>query len=298
MRQRTVWAVLAAAAFLVAVGAWHRHTSHALERGTVLIAGGDAGGLPRADAGTEGFDAKGLQAAVEMARAQPAGGLLITRHGHLVLDSYSGGTDPEVLIDGGEFSTTLLMLAVGVAVAQGGQLAPVTISHDPRQLSALVVKASGLGYPQFLSRNLWQPLNAAPAQCSGIEIRARPVDWLRVAELLLHDGRFEGTQVVPPGWVLQLRPAADGLERPGTGIYRRPVTTGAEAFASDDIFFMRGPGATRLWVVPRLDLTILHFSGSGAGLTDETRLPNAVIRALRDRPPSTGVELRNLVPNH
>jgi hypothetical protein len=76
------------------------------------------------------------------------------------------------------------------------------------------------------------------------------------------------------------------------------VTPGSEGFASDDTFFLRGPGGTRLWLVPRLDLTILRFSSSEAGLPDETRLPNAVIRALRDRPPSTGVNLRELVPNH
>ncbi len=192
----------------------------------------------------------------------------------------------------------MLFGLAAIAVAQNGQLTPAKVGHDPSQLSALIVKTSGLAYPQFLSRNLWQPLNAAPAQCSGTGIRARPVDWLRVAELLLHDGRFEGTQVVPPGWVRRLRPAAGDVERPGAGIYSRPVTTGAEPFASGDTFFLRGPGGTRLWLVPRLDLTILRFSSSEAGLSDETRLPNAVIRALRDRPPSAGVQLRDLVPNH
>jgi hypothetical protein len=298
MSRQIAWALLAAVVVLLAAGAWHRHLSHAIERGAVVVAGGDAGGLPRADARSEGFDARALQAAVALTRTRQAGGLLVTRHGHLVVDSYSGSADSATLVDGGEFSDTLLMLAVGVAVAQDSQLTPATVSRDPSRLTALIVKASGLAYPQFLSRNLWQPLNAAPAQCSGTGIRARPADWLRVAELLLHDGRFEGTQVVPPGWVRRLRPAAGGAERPGAGLYSRPVTTGAEPFASDDTFFLRGPGGTRLWLVPRLDLTILRFSSSEAGLSDETRLPNAVIRALRDRPPSTGVQLRDLVPNH
>ena len=298
MRRPIAWALLAALAVLIAAGAWQRHTRQGIERGAVLIAGGDAGGLPRAEAGIEGFDARALQTVLETARAQQAGALLITRHGHLVVESYSNGASSDTLIDGGEFSDTLLMLAVGVAVSQNGQGVPATVGTDPNQLTAIIVKASGLGYAQFLSRNLWQPLNAAPAQCSGTRLRARPVDWLRVAELLLHDGRFEGTQVVPPGWARQLRPAAGGVERPGTGLFSRPVPAGAEPFASDDTFYMRGPGGLRLWLVPRLDLAILRVSSSGAGLADETRLPNAVIRALRDRPPSTGVELRELVPNH
>jgi hypothetical protein len=299
MRRQSAWAPLAVGvAILIAAAAWHRHAVHATEPGAVLVAGGDAGGLPRADAGPEGFDARALHAAVETSRVQQAGALLITRHGHLVVESYGGSVDADTLVEGGEFSRTLLMLAVGVAVAREGPLAPAVPSGDPAQLTALIFKASGLSYPRFLSRNVWQPLNAAPAQCSGTGVRARPVDWLRVAELLLHDGRFEGTQVVPRGWVQQLRPTAKGVEQPGTGIYIRPVTTSAEAFASDGTFFLRGPGGTRLWLVPRLDLAILQVGSSGARPTDETHLPNAVVRALRDRPPSTGVELRELVPNH
>jgi len=61
---------------------------------------------------------------------------------------------------------------------------------------------------------------------------------------------------------------------------------------------MRGSGGTRLWLAPRLDLAILRIGGSGDDRAGEARLPNALIRALRDRPPSTGVDLRDLVPNH
>jgi hypothetical protein len=95
-----------------------------------------------------------------------------------------------------------------------------------------------------------------------------------------------------------MRPSASGGDRPGTGLHGKAATPGAEPFASDDTFFMRGPSGTRLWLVPRLDLAILSYGSSAADRAGETRLPNALIRALRDRPPSTGVDLRDLVPNH
>ncbi|HLQ13431.1 MAG TPA: hypothetical protein VK130_09340 [Steroidobacteraceae bacterium] len=298
MNRRIVLALLAALALLAGAGAWHWHQARLPGRAAVTVAGGDAGGLPRAEADTEGFDAKGLQAAVELAGAQHSAGLLVTRHGHLVVERYFGEVDADSLIDGGEFSRALLTVAVGIAVAQYGQRAPLPSGDEPGARAAFITRASGLAYPQFLSRNVWQPLNAAAARCTGEQISARAVDWLRVAELLLHDGRFEGTQIVPAGWVLQMRPSVRGGDRDGTGLHGKLATSGAEPFASDDTFFMRGPGGTRLWLAPRLDLAILRIEGSGDDRTGEARLPNALIRALRDRPPSTGVDLRELVPNH
>ena len=298
MNRRIALGLLAAVALLLAAVAWRWHAVRVPEQGAMMIAGGDAGGLPRAEADAEGFDAKALQAAVELARVQQSSGLLVTRHGHLVVERYFEHADADTLVDGGEFSDALLTVAVGIAVTQYGQPAPVLSGADPGPLTAFIARTSRLAYPQFLSRNVWQPLNAAPARCRGLQISARAVDWLRVAELLLHDGRFEGTQVAPAGWVLRMRPSATSGDRPGTGLHGKAVTPGAEPFASDDAFFMRGPGGTRLWLVPRLDLAILSFGGSAADRADETRLPNALIRALRDRPPSTGVDLRNLVPNH
>jgi hypothetical protein len=103
--------------------------------------------------------------------------------------------------------------------------------------------------------------------------------------------------VVPASWVQQLR-AARGGEWSGAGIYPASAASGAEPFTSDDTYFMRGPGSTHLWLVPRLDLAILSFGGVATPMHDETRLPNAMMRSLRDRPPSTGVNLRDLVPGH
>jgi CubicO group peptidase (beta-lactamase class C family) len=298
MSRRIALLLVVVVALLIAAGARYWHTAQRPEPGAVMVAGGDAGGLPRSDPDAEGFDAKALQAAVELARARPAGGLLVMRHGHLVVEHYFGDADAQTLLDGGEFSSALLMVAVGIAIAQYGAPPPALSSGDAAALAAFIAKSSGRAYPQFLSRNVWQPLNAAPARCTGFQVSARPVDWLRVAEMLLHDGRFEGTQVAPAGWVLRLRPSARGEDRPGTGLHGKTAAAGAEPFASDDTFFLRGPGATRLWLVPRLDLVILSFGGPGTDRPDESRLANALIRALRDRPPSTGVDLRDLVPNH
>lgn len=283
-RKSISW-LLALAALLLVFGAWQWRGRAAVDANAVLVAGGDGGGLPRAAAVTEGFDASALQAAAELARRQSLSELLVMRHEHLVLEQYAGGADAETLVDGGTFANTVVMLAAGIGVAQYGLAVSALESFEPAALTAAIATASGQSFPRFLSQNLWQPLNAAPAQWSGSTMRARGSDWLRVAGLLLHDGRFEGTQIVPVGWALRIR---------------RPVTAaGAEPFAAEDVYFLRGPGATRLWLVPRFEVAILGVGAAPfAGVVDETRLPNSIIRALRDRQSSTGVSLNDLVPGH
>jgi hypothetical protein len=249
----------------------------------VRVGGGDAGGLPRAQPSAEGFDATPFQAAVDWAGKERVGALLVSRHGHLLIEHYSGDLNGDSLVAGGAMSDALVILSAGIAVPQHGLSLPASEPFDTAQLSSAIAKASGRSFPQFLSRNVWQPLNAAPARWSEPELRARAVDWLRVAELLLHDGRFEGTQVVPAGWAARVR-----LLR---------TAPGAEPFADKDMTYLHGHGATRLWLSPRFDLAILSVSGT-AQSADETRLPNMIVRALRERPGVSGTSLNDLVPGH
>jgi hypothetical protein len=291
MRRRGVVWLLTLAALLAAAGVWRWHQSavvgaRAMAAGTELVAGGDGGGLPRADAGAEGFEREPLERAQAWAATQHARALLITRHGHLVSEQYDGAY-ADTLVDGGELGDALLQLAAAIAVEQHGLVVPPSAPAEPAQLAAAIARASGRSYGQFLSRNIWQPLNAAPAQWSPAGMRARSGDWLRVAELLLHDGRFEGTQVVPAGWVQR-------LPHPQAAV-------GAEPFVDGTMYRLRGRGATRLWISPRFELAVLCVADAGGApmlAADETRLPNMVIRALRDRPGASGTGLNDLVPGH
>jgi hypothetical protein len=285
MKHRTA-AILAAILLLgTALGAWRWATLHASGGGGILVAGG-GGGLPRAAAGQEGFDEHALQAAADQARAQGASALLVMRHGHLVLEQYAAGADADALIAGGELGHALMRLAAGVALDRNGLAVPDLKQVDDASLVAAIAAASGLDYPQFLSRHLWRPLDAAPARWRDSALHARAVDWLRVAGLLLHDGRFEGTQVVPRGWVARL----------GT----LPAPAGAEPFRAGEMFLLHGDGATLLWLSPRLDLLVLCVAAApppGVAV-DETRLARMVTRSLRDLPATGGSSLNDLVPGH
>jgi CubicO group peptidase (beta-lactamase class C family) len=186
---------------------------------------------------------------------------------------------------------------------------------DPNRLRAAIEAGTHERYETYLSRKLWRRLNAAqawialsrrdaatPADCC---FHARLLDWMRIATLLLDDGRFEGTQVVPHGWVQRmLRPISIDGQR-GLGVELLPAAQAAEPFAAGGVFWLRGAGRWRIWLVPPLRLAILFGAAAPAAsgprsLWDETRLPNQIIRAVADRPSpqNDATLLQRLVPGH
>jgi hypothetical protein len=128
-------------------------------------------------------------------------------------------------------------------------------------------------------------VHAAGARWDATGVSARAVDWLRVAELLMHDGRFEGTQVVQPGWIPTHLPLVVGPE--------------ADTPAGRELIRLRGPGATRLWLVPRVDLIILRIADAPpAGSEVDESLARRVISTIKDHPATGGRSINDLVPGH
>jgi hypothetical protein len=282
-RRATVW-IAAILALCAVAGVWRWRGLNVEDHRGVVVAGGDGGGLPRAAPTLEGFDEHALQATAVTAIAQGASALLVTRHGHLVLEQYGHDADAGTLVDGGELSFPLLIVTAGIAVAKDGMILP----PPPLQADRLVAEisaATGKSYPEFLSRHVWQPLNATPARWLSPGLRARATDWLRVAEMLMHDGRFEGRQVVQSGWV-----AAHMSQMSGSGV--TPPLAGG-------MIRLRGPGATRLWLAPSLDLAVLRVNAAPpAGAALDESLARTIINEIRDRPASGGSSLHDLVPAH
>jgi len=282
-RRPVPWLV-AAVALCALAGVWGWHALHERDMGGVLIAGGDGGGLPRTTPQQEGFDAAALQAAAVHALEQGADALLILRHGHLVYEEYAHGAGASALVAGGELSRSMLIMAAGIAVAQHGMAMPAP-PLDAERLAASIAAAAGRSYPSFLSRHIWQALHAAPARLTGQEVSARCTDWLRVGELLLHDGRFEGTQIVQPGWIVRHAGELFGAS--------------VDSPIAPELRSLRGPGSTRLWLAPRLDLVILRLAPAPPpGVAVDETLARTVINTLRDRPATGGSSLNDLVPGH
>jgi CubicO group peptidase (beta-lactamase class C family) len=302
------WALLALAAGMTLAGCGREAPST-----SVPLAGGDGGGLPRSEPAAEQVDAAAMQAAMSVAAQGGARVLLVARHGHLLFEHHASGTSATDLIDGGGMAQALAALAAGAAVAEG-KLTADTSRFDATSLAASLSAATGLPYADYVSRRVWQPLNAAAARFTGDAagavradccLAARAGDWLRLGIVLLQTGSFEGNTIVAADWVARMRrPLADDAAR-GFGVWlpvngRDPEPAGAEPFAARDVYFLRGANGTRLWLAPSLQLAVLYVAAPGAATADHTGFFNQVIRAVQDRPQESRDQslLQQLVPGH
>jgi CubicO group peptidase (beta-lactamase class C family) len=190
---------------------------------------------------------------------------------------------------------------------------------DVELLAVVIERATHERYARYISDHLWKPIGAADAQLAREDeagapraaccLRARRGDWIRIAELLVNDGHFEGEQILPRGWVREMLAPSQSNKNFGYQVWLGQPFTGAtggasEPYAADDVYLLKGKGKARLWVVPSLRLSILRTGTNSETDTDwdDARVPNLIIRGTRDFKPKASapgaVDVRSLVPNH
>ncbi len=190
----------------------------------------------------------------------------------------------------------------------GGKAADDAI---PTELIALVLETiTRQPYESLVSERLWKPLGGGDisfkrngaaglrpdAATAGCCVSARIADWMRVGELLVNDGVFEGNQFTPPRFVtLMLKPVVK--ESPlGLG-----VNVGGQ-FAAADVAWLEGSRNQRLWLVPSLRLVILRAGDEPAAADgwDEAMIPDSIIRGTsgwQPRSAGEGVDPNKFAPH-
>lgn len=284
------------------------------------VAGGAALAPPRATAESEQLADEAITAALAQAAMEGARALVIHRHGHLVAGHFGDGITAETHIAGGDMAPLPLALALaaqadagvldaGVVRAQlrgfmpvGGQDWRNPWSAQARRRFSLhapsppATASDSESLPELVSQRVWMPLGAADAAMGGVDPRspssccfvARLQDWMRVADLLLQEGRYAGEIIVSPQWTREL-------------LWRNPasVWTGDEPPAANETTWMDLEPDARLWLLPQRGLAILHWAGEGSGRASDTTLPNIVIRGMVDQAQApAATPLQDLVPEH
>ena len=155
-------------------------------------------------------------------------------------------------------------------------------------------------YADYLSKTLWQPLQASNAavwldQTGGNPktfccLFATARDWAKIGQLFLDRGRVEGKQVVSSEWIEKmLRPSS--LE-PTYGYHiwlkartnNRPSIhkTASEPFLAQDTFYLDGNSKQRVFIIPSKELVIVRV-GEKPNNWDDSFIPNALVLSLRDK---------------
>lgn len=185
-------------------------------------------------------------------------------------------------------------------------------SNATSELIAVVIqRATGMRYEEFLSEEVLRPIGAAGGEIwlnrpegvahAGCCILLPAQTWLRLAMLLLDEGTWEGAQLLPEGYVAEMKTGTPQNPRYGLGVYlpdtftsRRPFGNlerqpelgpgilHSEPYLADDLFMFDGNASQVVYIVPSQRLIILR-TGSNPPRDDEwdnSYLPNLLLPAL------------------
>lgn len=178
---------------------------------------------------------------------------------------------------------------------------------NPTLLVMVIEQATGRRYAEYLSEKLWRPAGNGEAAVwldrpgglarGATSLYAKPMDWLRIGQLLLDNGRLDGVQVIPEEWLNELttpsptNPRYGLLTWIGTDYVEARTLEAFEGFAAvaeqpfdaGDIIYFDGLGGQRMYMIPSAQLVIVR-TGVLAWEWNDTRLPNLVLAGIRETP--------------
>nr|MCU0759689.1 beta-lactamase family protein [Steroidobacteraceae bacterium] len=177
-------------------------------------------------------------------------------------------------------------------------------STNTQLLLAVLERATGRRYADYVSARLWQPLGAKDATLwldrPGGTPRAfsyfvaRPRDWLRVGVMLAGRGRFEGREILPASWIDAMTTPSPtnpnygyqawlGSPPGGKRRYNRNTSaaiTHSAPYLAGDVVFFDGGGGHRVYVVPSRRLVIVRTGAVNRPDWDDAVLPNLLLAGL------------------
>lgn len=95
-------------------------------------------------------------------------------------------------------------------------------NFNSQLLGIILERASGLTFAQFVGKYLWQPLSCGRAYTWADVLGkshtfgaffASPRDWLKLGQLFLQEGVFEGVQIVPKAWLEYMQTPSNTPEK-------------------------------------------------------------------------------------
>jgi len=171
---------------------------------------------------------------------------------------------------------------------------------------ALLLQDADGDVANTLSQRVWKPLGAGDAWLWGRDdsalrvdccMVARLDDWMRLTDLLLQSGAYEGERITSQDWIRRLLAVDANAHAHPLWLDAQLPWQGAEPPAERDVYWFDLAKDLRLWLAPRRGLSVLVWAGGSRAR--DTLIPNIVLRGLNDQaPPIGGGGLNDLVPGH
>jgi CubicO group peptidase (beta-lactamase class C family) len=180
-------------------------------------------------------------------------------------------------------------------------------NNDALLLALVLERATRRRYGTLLSDRLWKPLGLADAALyvdrpggfpmTSCCVFSRPIDWVRIGQLILDRGRAGNRQLVPAAWIDAMTTASPNYEGYGYLTWLGDQKVGgkpdpnevlipwqSEAFEDPGIVFLLGHGMQRTWVLPSKRLVIVRAGRTWPASWDEALIPNTIWRGTDSLP--------------
>lgn len=181
-------------------------------------------------------------------------------------------------------------------------------------IAPIVSRATGQSYEQWVSQQILRPLSASGGEIwlnrdngvahAGCCILLPAETFAKIGQLLLQDGVWDGVQILPIGYVAQMREPTKENLNVGLGVYlgspftqwrgaqnsdlERSPTYHSTPYEADDLFLFDGNSNQVLYMVPSENLLILRMGGTPSRefsrelAWDNAFLPNLILNGLRN----------------
>ncbi len=159
-------------------------------------------------------------------------------------------------------------------------------------LGRLIAKGTGEKLPDYARHALFDPLGVGPTEWSNVlqdeahaavGLRMRAPDLLRVGQMVLAGGAWQGRQVVPQAWLRQSmtpRVPIEDLFHYGWHWFLGEVPVGTP-IRTERLIAGTGWGGQRLFLMPALDLVVAMNAGNyHRPRPEQRRIANAVLTEL------------------
>ncbi|MGD8860641.1 MAG: serine hydrolase [Myxococcales bacterium] len=123
-------------------------------------------------------------------------------------------------------------------------------------------------------------VDASGTPVGGARGLLRPVDWLRLGQLLQNGGSWDGAEVLAPEWVRFMFAASEADAQYGGYLWRQPcprIEPALRARLPEDLVFFAGVMGQFVVIVPGEDLIVLRM---GVSLVPHDRAHDVVLNAV------------------
>lgn len=161
-------------------------------------------------------------------------------------------------------------------------------NYNPLLLGLVLERATKMPVADYMSTRLWQPLGAeedatwsTDSVKGGFEkmesgFNARPADYARFGLMMLHDGRWNGRQIVPETWVREATAASTAHDP--VDFYQYLWWVGPRPDGGRAPFYAVGKYGQVVAVFPQHDMVIVRLGSTDGGVNWMTQLRDVADR--------------------